>query len=297
MPKDAPHDLFHCPLERPRVLLLGAGERPNVMAMADQLRQQIEQHADIVLTDFEFKKDLASVDADLAIVLGGDGSMLHAAKKMADRQLPALGVNLGKLGFLADLQPEELSDALADVCAGRAKIVRHLMFQATVFRAGKPWKQSLGLNEASILGGPPYSILEIDFYVDGELATTYSCDGLIVSTPVGSTAHNLSAGGPILRKDLQAFVISAISPHTLTVRPIVDTADRIYEITVQTPHRSTSIVVDGQPLGQLTADDRVRIERAKPEFQLLEIQGHTYYSTLREKLGWGGRFQKKRENR
>jgi NAD+ kinase len=120
------------------------------------------------------------------------------------------------------------------------------------------------------------------------LATTYSCDGLIVSTPVGSTAHSLSAGGPILRKDLQAFVILPISPHTLTNRPVVDTAQRQYELSVPRPHEGTTLVVDGQVICTLSADDRVQVRRADATFKLVEVPGRGYYRTLREKLGWGG---------
>ena len=146
-----------------------------------------------------------------------------------------------------------------------------------------------------MLGGPPFAIVEIDLYVDAELVTTYSCDGLIVSTPVGSTAHNLSAGGPILRKDLQAFVISPISPHTLTNRPVVDSADRVYELVVPQPHAGTSVVVDGRVLGHAGAE-RSRADRAgrQPRFKLVEIAGHSYYRTLREKLGWGGSNSRRR---
>jgi NAD+ kinase len=131
-------------------------------------------------------------------------------------------------------------------------------------------------------------MLSIELYVDSDLVTTYSCDGLIISTPVGSTAHSLSAGGPILRKNLQAFVILPISPHTLTVRPVVDAAERIYEMAVNQPHENTSVVLDGIPLCRLTGEDRVRVERAEPRFKTVEVRNHNYYRTLREKLGWGG---------
>ncbi len=152
----------------------------------------------------------------------------------------------------------------------------------------------MGLNETAVLGGPPFSILEIDLYVDGELATSYSCDGLLISTPVGSTAYNLSAGGPILRKDVKAFVISAVSPHTLTVRSVVDTASRVYEVVVRQPNASTWVVVDGQPIHQLQPEDRVQVKQATSQFQLIEVPGHSYYNTLREKLGWAGRFANKK---
>ena len=273
---------------RPRLLLLGSGERPSVLPEAKRLRPILEKHAEVVLADFEFTQDLSTTKADLAVVLGGDGSILRAANQMRFNQIPVLGVNLGKLGFLADLSPTELIAVFPEVCAGTFRVAEHLMFHTTVRRNNVLLCERIGLNETSILGGPPFAILNIDLYVDAELATTYSCDGLIVSTPVGSTAHSLSAGGPILRKNLQAFVISPISPHTLTVRPVVDTADHVYEMVVSEPNEATSVVVDGRVLCRLTPDDRVRVERAEPTFKMVEVHGHSYYRTLREKLGWGG---------
>ena len=273
---------------RPRVLLLGSGERPHVLDEARRLQPVIEQHVDIVLTDFHYTADLSGVDADFAIVMGGDGSILRAAKQMETRQIPVLGVNLGHLGFLADVPPDELVDCLPQVVAGKCWILQHLMFCCQVFYGDQLVRRQLGLNETAILGGPPYSMLHIDLYVDGDHVTTYSCDGFIVSTPVGSTAHSLSAGGPILRKDMQAFVALPLSPHTLTMRPVVDTADRIYELQVREPDDSTSVVVDGVTIHRLTAADRVRVQRAEPRFKMVEVQGRNYYRTLREKLGWGG---------
>jgi NAD+ kinase len=224
----------------------------------------------------------------LAIVLGGDGSILRAARMMGANQLPILGVNLGKLGFLADLRPEELASVMLEVCRGECRVIEHLMLRCRVFLDGQVVAEDVGINEMAILGGPPYSILDVEFYVDGDLATIYSCDGLIVSTPVGSTAHSLSAGGPILRKSLQAFVISPISPHTLTVRPVVDAADRVFELVVQKPNEATSVVVDGRVVRRLTGRERVRVERAPWQFKLVQVRGHSYYRTLREKLGWSG---------
>src|SRR5688572_5621851 len=275
---------------RPRLLLLGSGERPSVLPEAARLRPILEKHAEVVLADFEFTQDLSSTRADLAVVLGGDGSILRAANQMRFNQTPVLGVNLGKLGFLADLSPAELIAVFPEVCAGSFRVAEHLMFHTTVRRKGELLCERLGLNETSILGGPPFSILNIDLYVDAELATTYSCDGLIVSTPVGSTAHSLSAGGPILRKNLQAFVISPISPHTLTNRPVIDSADRQYELVVPAPHEGTTLVADGRVLATLQPGDRVRIERSSARFKLLNVPGHNYYRTLREKLGWSGRI-------
>ncbi len=274
--------------DRPRALLLGAGDRANVQLECERLRPILDKQFDIVLSDFQFEQDLSQVEADLAIVLGGDGSILRASRQMGDRQIPILGVNLGKLGFLAGINPEELISVLPDIASGRCRVLDHLMFHCSVLRSGGPLCDQLGLNEAVITAGPPFSLLNVNLYVDSDLVTTYACDGLILSTPVGSTAHSLSAGGPILRKTLQAFVISPICPHTLTIRPVVDAADRVYEMEVPEPNEGTALVVDGRPLCQLQAGDRVRVTRAEPRFQLLEVPGRNYYRTLRDKLGWSG---------
>lgn len=277
---------------RPQAVILGSGDRkPELIPEAKRLRPDIERFVDIVQEDFAYEADLSKIDADLAIVLGGDGSILRAARQMAYRQIPVLGVNLGTLGFLADIPPDGVVSALEKYVAGEFDLVNHLMMRVEVFHNGDLTNDVLALNEAAILGGPPFNIQRIGLSVDGKKATVYSCDGLIISTPVGSTAHNLSAGGPILRKDVDAFVISPISPHTLTVRPVVDTADRVYEMLVDEPNESTSLVVDGQYLVKLTVDHRIRISRAEPVFQLIEVAGRNYYRTLREKLGWRGEFR------
>ena len=278
------------PAEQPtlRAVLLGWAERPLLRSEADRLRPIIRQYCQIVLEDFHYQADLSGAPADLAIVLGGDGSILRAARQMREHQLPILGVNLGKLGFLASVSPAELPIVLSQIARGQGRIVEHLMFRCTVLRDGREVCDVLGLNEVAVFAGPPFAMLHVDLYVDAELATTYACDGLIISTPVGSTAHSLSAGGPILRKTLSAFVICPVCPHTLTVRPVVDAADRVYEIVVPQPHSGTSVVVDGRPVWQMTAADRVRVVRAEPTFKLIEVQGQSYYRTLRDKLGWAG---------
>lgn len=279
-----------------RLMLLGSGDRrPELAKEAARVKKALRPVADIVLVDLDYRTDLSTVEADMAVVLGGDGSILRAAHHMGLLQRPVIGVNLGKLGFLADVPPEELVPMVEAVVSGRYRLVNHLMLRCRVFKGEELVAEDLGLNELAILGGPPYSMQHIDLYVDGVLATSYSCDGLIISTPVGSTAHNLSAGGPIVRKNLQAFVVSPISPHTLTVRPLVDTADRVYEVVVQRPNESTCAVLDGQVLCHLTERHRVRVERAESVFQLVEGLGHNYYRTLREKLGWSGGFRMTRE--
>jgi NAD+ kinase len=279
--------------KRLTLLLLAENGRGELSAQVARFAPLVDAYANVLVRDLGLGEDLARLNFDLAVVVGGDGSMLRAAHQMGRRQRPVLGVNLGKLGFLADLSPDEFVAQLPTICSGRWPVIEHLMYECRVIRGGKVIHQRLGLNEVAVLAGPPFAILDLDLYVDSELVTTYSCDGLIVSTPIGSTAHSLSAGGPILRQDLQAFVILPISPHTLTNRPVVDAADRVYELVVPAPHVGTSVVADGRVVCDMEPGDRVRVERSDARFKLLALPGHSYYHTLREKLGWGGRLQMK----
>jgi NAD+ kinase len=282
------------PKIRPRVVILGVPDRQRVRIELERLRPVIAEAADIVAEDLDFKFDFSSAEIDLVIVLGGDGSILQSARQMGPTQIPVLGVNCGRLGFLAALSPDDFLTAWPQVFQGSFEIIDCVMLKTTLIRKGEQVASQLALNEVAVLGGPPYRILEIDLYADGELATRYRCDGLIIATPVGSTAHNLSAGGPILRRRLQAVVISPISPHTLTYRPLVDSADTVFELLVTEPNASTGLVVDGRILSELLPGDRVRVERADTTFKMMSVEGQNDYRSLREKLGWGGSVPFKR---
>jgi NAD+ kinase len=272
------------------------GSRINVVVLGGSqgISAEAEQRTRECIDKFFNVVDDLTAQPALAIVLGGDGSILHAAKDVSSKQIPVVGVNLGKLGFLASISPDQLSQAFQDVVDGNCRIVEHLMLRCSVVREGQTIASTIGLNEAAIVRGAPFAILDIDLFVDGQLATTYSCDGLIISTPVGSTAYNLSAGGPILRKSLDAFVISPLSPHSLTVRPVVDSADRIMEMQVHGDTADTAVTVDGQVLANITEVDRIRVERAVETFRMVEVAGQNDYQTLREKLDWGGRIRHKK---
>lgn len=274
---------------RPRVVILAAPNRPRVEQELKNIVDTIEQYAEIVALDKNFSYDFENCNSDLVVVLGGDGSILQSARQMLHQQRPVLGVNLGKLGFLAAIPPSRFVDIWRDVCEGRYSVTNHLMLKCQVFRRDSELHSIVGLNEASVLGGPPYTMMYIDLYIDSMLATTYACDGLIISTPIGSTAHNLSAGGPILRRNLQAFVISPISPHTLTMRPVVDTADRVFELRIRGEHPNACVVVDGRVVCHFSPDLCVRISRADDTFQLISVPGHDDYQALRDKLGWSGK--------
>jgi NAD+ kinase len=269
-----------------KVLVLGNGHRPGVAEAAGRLIPFIRQYAEVVCFDLYQEQSLCDVEADLTLVLGGDGAILRAAHQMAYRQMPVLGINLGKLGFLADLTPDEFCECFPSVVRGDFRVTEHIMFECTV--AGPEGTRTLpGLNEIAVHTGPPYHMLELDLAVDGESVTAYRGDGLIISTPVGSTAHNLSAGGPILGQELDAFVITPICPHTLTNRPIVDSAGKEYTITIHGEPTNTMVVVDGQEHVAVEPGHRVTVRRAPCRFRLVKVPGRSYYQTLRDKLRWG----------
>ena len=239
--------------------------------------------------------DLGHQHIDMVIVLGGDGTILRTCRQLGSNQRPILGVNLGRLGFLADLSPNEFQVMFPRFLARDYQVIHHLMFECRLIRADGTQQKHLGLNEVSLLTGSALRILHIRLAINGEPVTTYRCDGLIISTPVGSTAHSLAAGGPILRQDLQAFVITPICPHTLTNRPLVDRADCVYTLTVPDVPQGATLVIDGQIKQLMQLGDRVEIRRADVSFQLARLLDHSYYDTLHRKLGWGG--QTEYENR
>lgn len=234
------------------------------------------------------KLKLGRRQVDLVLVLGGDGTILRTCRQLGAKQLPIMGVNLGRLGFLADLSPDDFQRRFAEIHAGRFSVSKHLMYSCRLSRADGSHETHLGLNEVTIHSGAALRMLRVDLAINGEAVTTYGCDGLILSTPVGSTAHSLAAGGPLLRQDLQAFVITPISPHTLTNRPLVDRADSIYSLTVPDCPEGTTLVIDGQIKRPLGAGDRVEVKQANVSFQLARLSDHSYYATLHRKLGWGG---------
>jgi len=269
-----------------KLLILGNANKPQVRKEADRLLPILKEHADVVVFDLYQQKDLSQVQADIALVLGGDGAILRAARQMGYHQTPVLGVNLGKLGFLADLNSQDVCDCFPQVLRRDYRVTRHLMFECLIESAGSS-QTYLGLNEIAIQAGSPFHMLDLDLAVDGEPVSRFSGDGLILSTPIGSTAHSLSAGGPILGQELSAFVITPICPHALTARPVVESADKTYTISIGRAGVETALIIDGQEIIPLSVDHRVTVRRAPVTFGLVKVPGRSYYQTLRDKLRWG----------
>jgi len=273
-----------------RLIILARDQSPRVQDAWRELSEflKTQERTEVVAAAVTEDLQLHGLDADLVVVLGGDGAILRACRQLGKEQLPILGINLGRLGFLADLSPDEFREKFSQIRAGEFRVVEHLMFECQIHHADGTIDTHLGLNETAIQAAGSLQMLEIQLEINDELVTTYSCDGLMVSTPVGSTAHNLSAGGPILRQGLQAFVITPICPHTLTNRPLVDDANHVYRMSVHNAPDGVAIVIDGQIKLPLQQGDVVEVRKADVSFKLAKVPGTSYYKVLHRKLGWGG---------
>jgi NAD+ kinase len=272
-----------------KVYVLGNAQKPGVAEEVQRCLPLLRERTDVLLVDLLQEAELGAYpEADLALVFGGDGAILRAARQMGYRQVPVLGVNLGRLGFLADIHPQELHGCLDQVCAGKYRVTRHLMFECVIEGPDPGQSQTfLGLNEVALHTMPPLHMVSLELAVDGVAVSRFGGDGLIVSTPVGSTAHNLSAGGPILEHELAAFVITPICPHTLTYRPIVESADKQFTIRLLGGVQKAIAVVDGQAFVDVTEQHRIVVRRAPVSFGLVKLPGRSFYETLRDKLRWG----------
>jgi NAD+ kinase len=283
-------DLSRGLLPRPlKLVILGNGIKPEVPALAQALSGVLSQAPYVELSGIDLTADsnLSALPADLAVVLGGDGTVLHAARRMEDHPIPVLGVNAGRLGFLADLTPAAFQERLEDLAARKYTIDNLMTLMCVLTPRSGPTRTFRGLNDAVIRAAPVFHLVDIDLSIDGESVMTYRGDGLIIATPVGSTAHSLSAGGPILPPNAEMFVVTPICPHTLTHRPLVDSAHKVYEIAPRGDGLSTMLVIDGQVQIPLRSGDRVAIRRGKTPFPMVRLPGQSFYKTLRDKLGWG----------
>ena len=225
--------------------------------------------------------------ADLAIVLGGDGTLLNIARALAPYDVPLVGINQGRLGFLTDLSTDTVRQDLGAMLDGRYSTERRMMLGAQVLRAGANVFAAQAFNDVVVHRGGKGSMIEFEVRVDGEYVYALRADGLIVATPTGSTAYALSAGGPILHPGLDLIALVPVCPHTFSNRPIVVGPDAVVEILM---HRSDGVRVyfDSHAHFDTQADDKIVVRRAPHSVTLLHPEGHSYYRMLREKLGWSG---------
>jgi len=226
--------------------------------------------------------------SDLIIVLGGDGTLLHAARLVGKSEIPILGVNLGSLGFLTEIALEELNKTIEKVLAGDFKIEERMMLKAKIVTAdGKKSEYSV-LNDVVINKGVLARIINLEVMVNGAYLTTYNADGLIVSTPTGSTGYSLSAGGPVVHPTLSAIIINPICPHTLTNRPILVPEESKIEIRLLSGDGNVYVTLDGQVGVDFPEGKSIVVSKSKRKVLLIEPPDRDYYDVLRTKLRWGG---------
>lgn len=223
---------------------------------------------------------------DLTIAIGGDGTLLSASRALAGTDMPIVGVNVGRLGFLADVTLNNLEQQLQQVISGRYRDDRRFMLQAEIQEHDEA--PGIAMNDVVIHAHQNLHMIEFETYINGKFLNSQRADGLVIATPTGSTAYAMSAGGPILDVDLDAIVLASVCPHTLSNRPLVVAADNRIEITLSENNITTGMVTcDGRPGQILRPGDTVRIERHQSQIRLLHLEDHDHYSILRAKLEWG----------
>jgi len=228
-----------------------------------------------------------TLDADLVVVLGGDGTMISTARLVGDKDVLVLGINYGSLGYLTDFRIEEMFPALEAILAGRYEIDRRVMLDAEHWREDQKLAVGRVLNDVVINKAALARIIEIEVQLDGLFVNSYRADGLIVSTPTGSTAYNLSAGGPIIYPSMNAVVLTPICPFTLTNRPIVVPDNAEIALTLDDENEGVILSLDGQTGYPMRAGDRVVIRKSRTTFNIVHPENRNYFDVLRDKLKWG----------
>ncbi|MDQ3186651.1 MAG: NAD kinase [Pseudomonadota bacterium] len=281
------------------IALIGKHKNPEIVTPLLRLGEYLKSRNLKVLLDrrtafhvAENKYPVMSMEeigahADLAIVLGGDGTMLNIARKLAPFDVPLVGINQGRLGFLTDLSIDTMLETLGSMLDGRYIAERRMLLYVEVARGKTSTFSALALNDVAVNRGVGGSMIEFEVRVDGEYIYSLRSDGLIVATPTGSTAYALSAGGPILHPSLDLIALVPVSPHTLSNRPIVVGPDALVEILMH-PTAVARVHSDSHSHFDLQEHDRVIVRRSPHEATLLHSSDHSYYRMLREKLGWSG---------
>jgi NAD+ kinase len=228
--------------------------------------------------------------ADLIVVLGGDGTMLATARLVAGRGTPVLGVNFGTLGYLTEFTDADLFPALEEIVRGEYALDPRVMIDCSIERRGRAVERATALNDAVVNKSALARIIEIDCSIDGRFVTFYRADGLIISTPTGSTAYNVSAGGPILMPSMGAFVLNPICPHTLSNRPLVVPDTVTIDLALRPTGEEVMLTIDGQIGFKLAVSDRIRLTKSAETFNVVTPRDRNYFAVLRGKLRWGGRI-------
>ncbi len=275
-------------MPRPRVLLLADRRRSKASGFLDELRRGIEKWADVageLDTNGEPLPD--DVEADLAVVVGGDGTLLSQARRVLDRALPLVGVNSGRLGFLAEFDHKSLLQHAAVVFGPDPPVIEHMMLAASVSGAGgRTVHSGMAINDCVVTAGHPFRMIELRLSIDGAEGPALAGDGVIVATPVGSTAYNVSAGGPIVDPKLEAMIVTPLAAHSLAFRPFVLSPGCELRIEVARANEGTSLVMDGQSPVPLESGNAVTIRRHPKKALFVANPSTSYWRILLDKMRW-----------
>ena len=280
--------------------IISRPRREEVAAVAPQLIKWLrarglkisydkETAACVVESDGVHSRPELAATSDLLIVLGGDGTLLAAARSLGENNVPILPINLGGLGFLTSVTQQELYASLEFVLDGKSSVSERTLLEAEVFRGRESLAKHRALNDAVFNKGALARIVDLDLSINGEFVVAYKADGLIVSTPTGSTAYSLSAGGPVVEPAVPAFVVTPICPHTLTHRPLVVPETSKIEVKLREAEEPVYLTLDGQVGVELRTADCAEIRATPQKLRLIRPAGKTYFEILRSKLKWGER--------
>jgi len=269
-----------------RIALIGKVRSPEIAGSLRELAELLGKRGCMVL-------EAKDASADLAVVVGGDGSLLAAARELVGRKVPVVGVNLGRLGFMTDIGHENMREGIGAILDGQYTIEERALLDAEIFRGAKSQLRSIALNEAVVGKGAQGRLIEFALSIDGEFVYRLRGDGVIVATPTGSTAYALSAQGPILHPAVPALALVPLNPHTLSARPVSVSDRSVIEITVVSSLDARAYF-DGIALADMAEGDRLVLKRSADVVRFVHPPGYRYFATLREKLRWSEALDKQR---
>lgn len=271
-----------------RVFLIGNARKAGVSETFTRLQSWLQARGLLAGADLSGHPEFISdASPDLVIVLGGDGTLLSVGQALRNRQVPIVGVNLGKLGYLADFAAEELEHDLDWILTDPSLVSRRMMLDVSVAPSIGPAWDGIALNDCVIRVGPPFRTVALALSIDGRPVTTIVSDGLIVATPSGSTAHNMASGGPIVQPDVDAIILTPMCPHSMTHRPVVVGPGADVGIAIHPASEGASIVLDGQTVRSAPGGSRFLVRKSQQAFQLVRNPRRKSWETLVQKLKWG----------
>ncbi len=262
-------------------------QKEKAIQAVKELKKYFSKRKIAVMAGQKLKKNLGA--NDLVVALGGDGTLLRVARAVAGCNVPVLGVNLGGLGFLTEVTLQEVYKTLDKILQGHVSIEKRMMLKAEVWRGKKKLGECLALNDVVVNASKEARVVSLDLSIDNKPVANYIADGLIVSTPTGSTAYTLSAGGPIVYPDMELIIVTPICPHMLTLRPLIVSAEKSITISMKTDHQVGNVTMDGQVAVPVKLNDVIVVKKADEKLLLITSPYKNYFEVLRTKLKWSER--------